>query len=187
MSDIDNSMITNKSEFFNFRINYANIKPIDTADGEGVRVALYVSGCSFKCEGCHNKEAWDYNYGEPFTEETLKTIINALNKNFIAGFSILGGEPLDKHNREDVFKIISIIKEKFPNKTIWLWTGNTWEKILRNKIIPREILEKIDVIVDGLFVLSKRNLSLKFRGSDNQRVIDVKESLKRNSVICYLN
>ena len=110
-----------------------------------------------------------------------------MNKNFIAGFSILGGEPLDKHNREDVFKIISIIKEKFPNKTIWLWTGNTWEKILRNKIIPREILEKIDVIVDGLFVLSKRNLSLKFRGSDNQRVIDVKESLKRNSVICYLN
>jgi anaerobic ribonucleoside-triphosphate reductase activating protein len=175
------------SEFCNFKINYANIKSIDTADGEGVRVALYVSGCSFKCEGCHNKEAWDYNYGDPFTEETLISIIHDLNKKFIAGFSILGGEPLDEKNRDDVFKIISIIKEKFPNKTIWLWTGNTWENIIKNDIIPKDILGKIDIIVDGPFILKERNLSLKFRGSNNQRVIDVKESLKHNSVICYLN
>lgn len=175
------------SEFCNFKINYANIKSIDTADGEGVRVALYVSGCSFKCEGCHNKEAWDYNYGKPFTEETLISIIRNLSKKFIAGFSILGGEPLDENNRDDVFKIISIIKEKFPNKTIWLWTGNTWENIIKNDIIPKDILGKIDIIVDGPFILKERNLSLKFRGSNNQRVIDVKESLKHNSVICYLN
>lgn len=173
------------AKFYNFNINYANIKTIDTADGEGVRVALYVSGCSFKCEGCHNKDAWDYNYGEPFTEETLNYIIEHLDKNFIAGFSILGGEPLDERNREDVFKIISIIKEKFPNKTIWLWTGNTWEKIIKKEIIPLEILKKINVIVDGPFILEKRNLSLKFRGSSNQRVINVGETLKTNTVTCY--
>ena len=172
-------------KFYNFNINYANIKTIDTADGEGVRVALYVSGCSFRCEGCHNKDAWDYDYGKSFTEETLNYIIEHLDKNFIAGFSILGGEPLDERNREDVFKIITIIKEKFPNKTIWLWTGNTWEKIIKKEIIPVEILKKIDVIVDGPFILEKRNLSLKFRGSNNQRGIDVRETLKTNTLTCY--
>lgn len=166
-----------------FTINYGNIKKIDSADGPGVRVALYVSGCLFRCKGCHNQEAQDYKYGKKFTETTLNEIIDALKVEYITGFSILGGEPLDPKNREDVFRIIEEIHKAVPEKSIWLWTGYEYCEILT--FIPKEILNYIDVIVDGPFILELRDLSLKFRGSRNQRVIDVKATLKNESITYY--
>ena len=166
-----------------FTINFGNIKFFDTADGPGVRIALYVSGCSNACEGCHNKEAWDYNYGKKFTNDEMTLIVKNLKKDFITGFSILGGEPLDPKNREDVFRIIEEIHKAVPEKSIWLWTGYEYSEALN--FIPKEILNCIDVIVDGPFILELRDLSLKFRGSRNQRVIDVKATLKNESITYY--
>lgn len=161
-----------------WKIHYGNIKWLDVADGPGVRVAIYVSGCSVECEGCHNAVAWDYNYGEKFNKHHMDKIITSLKDNVIEGFSILGGEPLDKRNREDVFAMIEFVRQEVPNKSIWLWTSYTIEQIIWQNIIPRSVIEKIDVIVDGKFILAERDISLKFRGSKNQRVIDVKKYLK---------
>lgn len=172
-------------EDIDFNIHYGNIKIFDVADGPGVRVSLYVSGCSHGCEGCHNKEAWDYNFGKKFTYYELQTIITQMKLEFVTGFSILGGEPLDPKNRDDIFTIIEIIKSEVPDKSIWLWTGYTWEEIIEKNIIDPVIYDKIDVIVDGKFDLTKRDISLKYRGSPNQRVIDVKKSFKSNSIIYY--
>lgn len=166
-----------------FTIKYGNLKKIDSADGPGVRVALYVSGCLFRCKGCHNQAALDYNYGEKFTNSTLEEIIEALKKEYITGFSILGGEPLDPKNREDVFKIIEEIHKAVPEKTIWLWSGYTYGEIM--SFIPKNILECLEVIVDGPFVLHERDISLKFRGSRNQRVIDIKKTLKNETITYY--
>ena len=161
-----------------WKIHYGNIKWLDVADGPGVRVAIYVSGCSVGCEGCHNAVAWDYKYGEKFNKHHMDKIITSLKDNVIEGFSILGGEPLDKRNREDVFAMIEFVRQEVPNKSIWLWTSYTIEQIIWQNIIPRSVIEKIDVIVDGKFILAERDISLKFRGSKNQRVIDVKKYLK---------
>lgn len=169
----------------NFTIHFGNIKFFDVADGPGVRIALYVSGCPHACEGCHNKESWDYNYGKKFTNDEMNLIIENLKKEFITGFSILGGEPLDPKNRPDVYSIIKLIKEQLPDKNIWVWTGYTWEELMEEKAIPQDILKLIDVIVDGRFILSQRNISLKYRGSPNQRVIDVQKTLKSNSITYY--
>jgi anaerobic ribonucleoside-triphosphate reductase activating protein len=160
-----------------YNIKYGNIKPIDSADGEGVRVSLFVSGCNFHCKGCHNYEAWDFNYGKDFTEETMNEIYNYLDKSFISGFSVLGGEPLDPKNVEAVKKIINNVKNKFPDKNIWLWTGYDFEKLITYNILDIETLKNIDVLIDGQFILERRNLSLLHRGSDNQRVIDLKKTL----------
>jgi anaerobic ribonucleoside-triphosphate reductase activating protein len=176
-------------ENIEFKINYGNIKFFDVSDGPGIRVALYVSGCNFHCEGCHNEEAWNFNFGTKFTHKHMKLILDLLKKkdNSIDrdGLSILGGEPLDPKNRSDVLSIIEIVKEQCPDKTIWLWTGFTYEKIVSENIIPKNILEKIDVIVDGQFVLAERDISLKYRGSKNQRVIDVQKTLKENMITYY--
>lgn len=167
-----------------FNIYYGNIKPVDTADGEGIRVALYESGCCFRCEGCHNEIAWNYNYGTKFDENTLNYIKEKLSPDYISGFSILGGEPLDPKNRKDTFEIINEISKVLrEDQNIWLWSAYTWDEII--KIVPNNILKNIKVIVDGPFILSERNISLKFRGSTNQRVIDVNESLSQNNVILY--
>lgn len=172
-------------------MNYAMIKSLDSADGEGFRVALYVSGCLFKCQGCHNQDLWDYNYGEKFTNDTLNYIYELLKYNHVSGFSILGGEPLDPKNREEVCNIICKVREMCDNdpltknRTIWLWTGYLYEHIIEYNIIPRDVLEKIDVIVDGLFDISQRDVSLQFRGSRNQRIISVKRSLEVNKPICW--
>jgi anaerobic ribonucleoside-triphosphate reductase activating protein len=161
-----------------WKVYYGNIKWLDVSDGPGVRVAIYVSGCSVGCEGCHNAVAWDYKYGERFTKDHMEKIITSLKGDVIEGFSILGGEPLDKRNREDVFAMIEFVRQEVPNKNIWLWTSYTIDQIIWQNIIPRSILEKIDVIVDGKFILAERDISLKFRGSKNQRVIDVQKYLK---------
>lgn len=177
--------MTRIRDTYTYSINYAKIKYSDTADGPGFRIALYVSGCTRHCHGCHNVSAWDFNSGFKLTTKEISNIIYNLEEKYYSGFSILGGEPLEKRNREDVFKIIEKVHEKRPKKTIWLWTSYTWEEIIEQKIIPENILNMINVIVDGPYVEQERNLKLKFRGSNNQRLIDVKESLTQKKAILW--
>ncbi len=160
-------------------MNYAAIKKTDIANGPGVRTSLFVSGCRRRCKNCFNSEAWDFNYGKRFTGDTMSDLIEALNKDYIEGFSLLGGEPFEPENRETVLKIVKQIKEEFPRKTIWCYSGFKFEELAES---ARNILEYIDVLVDGEFIDEKKNLKLKFRGSENQRVIDVRKSLKRGAV-----
>lgn len=163
-------------------MNYAALKKTDVANGPGVRVSLYVSGCTHHCRGCFNAETWDFAYGKPFTEETLKELLDAVGENYIRGFTVLGGEPFEPENRLVVLDILKKVREKYPDKDIWCYTGYTYETDLlkwisegRNEI--KELLDLIDVLVDGEFVEEKKNLRLKFRGSENQRLIDVKKSM----------
>lgn len=169
-------------------MNYADIKTIDVQDGTGVRVSIYVSGCHFHCKGCHNKEAWDFNYGKKFDESTIDYIIEQMNKDYIAGLSILGGEPLELVNQQGLVPLVKKVKETFPDKTIWCYTGYDFEKDVFGKMykeytFTKELLENIDIMVDGEFVEEKKLVDLKFRGSTNQKKIDVKESLKTGSVV----
>lgn len=161
-------------------MNYAALKKTDIANGTGVRVSLFVSGCRRHCKECFNSETWDFNFGEKFTDDTMTEIIDALSHDYIEGFSLLGGEPFEKENRETVFEILKIIREKFPDKTIWCYSGFTFEELLESG--AGNILELLDVLVDGAFVLEKKNLSLKFRGSENQRIIDVKKTLESGKI-----
>lgn len=161
-------------------MNYATIKKTDIANGPGVRVSLFVSGCRRRCKGCFNSETWDFNYGNQFDKSAMSEIIEALDKEYIEGFSILGGEPFEKENRETVYSVIRDIKERFPNKTIWCYSGFTFEELLESS---RNILELVDVLVDGAFLEEKKNLKLKFRGSENQRIIDVKKSLEKGETV----
>lgn len=169
-------------------MNYADIKTVDVQDGTGVRVSLYVSGCHFHCKGCHNREAWDFNYGKKYTEETEKYILDLLDKDYISGLSILGGEPLEPANQEVLAGLVKKVKERFPNKNIWCYTGYDFEKNVLGEMYKKfdytpKFLENVDVIVDGEFVEEKKLVDLKFRGSTNQRKIDVQESLKEHQLI----
>lgn len=164
-------------------MKYADIKELDIQDGEGARVSIYVSGCHFHCKGCHNKEAWDFNYGKEFTEKEIDYIIDLMDNDYISGLSILGGEPLELVNQKGLVPLVNKIKEKLPNKNIWCYTGYDFEKdVLEDMYIKydftRELLNKIDIMVDGQFIQEKNLTDLKFRGSYNQRKIDVQESLK---------
>lgn len=161
-------------------MNYAAIKKTDIANGPGVRVSLFVSGCRRHCKGCFNSETWDFGYGNLFGKSTMNEILEALDKEYIEGFSVLGGEPFEKENKETVYNIIRTVKEKVPQKTIWCYSGFTFEEL---KESSRNILELIDVLVDGAFVEEKKNLRLKFRGSENQRIIDVKKSLEKGETV----
>ena len=170
-------------------MNYAYLKTYDTANGPGVRVSLFVSGCEHYCKDCFNSEAWDFNYGEEFTEETLHQIIKAMTKSWIYGITILGGEPMNPKNVITVSEIIARIRCSFPNKTIWVYSGYTLEELLsryQNMFIDSysnqdaafatgSILKNIDVLVDGRFVAELKDLKLRFRGSSNQRIIDMKK------------
>ena len=161
-------------------MNYAAIKKTDIANGPGVRVSLFVSGCRRHCKGCFNSETWDFNYGNLFGKSTMNEILEALDKEYIEGFSILGGEPFENENKETVYNVIRTVKEKFPQKTIWCYSGFCFEELAESS---RNILELIDVLVDGAFVEGKKNLRLKFRGSENQRIIDVKKSLEKGETV----
>lgn len=163
-------------------MNYAAIKKTDIANGPGVRVSLFVSGCRHRCKGCFNSEAWDFNYGNPFTSDTLAEIIDAVDHEYIEGFSVLGGEPFEKENRGTVLEVIKALRERFPSINIWCYSGFLFEE-LRETETSMEILSLINVLVDGKFVEEKKNLRLKFRGSENQRIIDVKKSLADNRVV----
>ena len=169
-------------------MNYADIKTIDVQDGTGVRVSIYVSGCHFHCKGCHNKEAWDFNYGKKFDESTIDYIIELLKPSYIAGLSILGGEPLELVNQQGLVPLVKKVKEVYPDKTVWCYTGYDFERDVYGKMYKeysytKELLEGIDIMVDGEFVEEKKLIDLKFRGSTNQKKIDVQESLRKGSVV----
>lgn len=163
-------------------MNYQKINYCDSANGPGVRVSLWVSGCNHHCLECHNPGTWDPNSGELFTDETIDEILKYLKPNYISGLTLSGGDPLFPSNRTAIEKIVEIVKLNYPEKTIWLWTGYLWEEI--NSL---NLLKYIDVLIDGPYMKEKRNISLPYCGSENQRVIDVQKSLKENKVVLYRN
>lgn len=161
-------------------MNYGKINTHDIANGPGVRVSLFVSGCRNHCPGCFNPETWDFNYGKPFTFKTLDNLVMAVEQPHIAGLSVLGGEPLEKENVECLTDVCSLLKQRCPEKTIWLYTGRLWESVRQF-----DIMKYLDVLVDGPFLEDRKNIRLKFRGSENQRVIDVPASLKSGFIKLY--
>lgn len=175
-------------------MNYASIKQMDISNGPGIRVSLFVSGCQFHCLNCFNKEAQNYNYGTPYTEETEKAIYELVSNPHIAGLSILGGDPLWQTN-EDIFKLISLVKKiKELNKNIWIWSGFTWEELFGDPNNPNDIkimnaqgllIRSCDVFVDGRYIDELRDLRLKWRGSSNQRIIDVQKSISENKIVLF--
>lgn len=150
-------------------MNYCGLKKTDIANGEGVRVSLFVSGCRNHCKGCHNPEAWDFGYGQPFTKETEDEIIEALRPSWIQGLSVLGGEPCEEENEHVLIPFLKRVRAELPEKDIWLFSGYTYEMLQ-----SEEILRYVDVLVDGPFLLEQKDVSLAFRGSKNQRIIKLK-------------
>ena len=171
-------------------MNYATIKNCDIANGPGVRVSLFVSGCTHRCPGCFNEVAWDFEYGEPFTQETIDTILAMLKPAHIKGLTLLGGEPFDPRNQPAIVELLRQVKAAYPEKTVWAFSGYLFDQdILAWKLGPRAITEEylsyVDVLVDGPFIMAKKNLSLRFRGSENQRLIDVPASLKQGEIVLW--
>ncbi|MBR1749083.1 MAG: anaerobic ribonucleoside-triphosphate reductase activating protein [Bacilli bacterium] len=161
-------------------MRFAKIRKMDISNGPGVRVSIFFQGCPFHCKNCFNPETWDFNGGEEYTEEVKERVLDLAQFSHIKGLSILGGEPLDDKNIEGSFELAKSFKERYPDKTIWLWTGNLFE----NKK-DKEIMKYLDVLVDGPYQDEKRDPRLKWKGSSNQRVIDVKKSLEKGSVVLY--
>lgn len=168
-------------------MNYATIKNCDIANGPGVRVSLFVSGCTHRCKGCFNEVAWDFDYGEPFTQNTIDRIIEMLRPSYIRGLTLLGGEPFEPQNQEAVVTLLRQIKRELPEKSIWAFSGYLFDKdILSGRLgNTDEYLSYLDVLVDGPFVEAKKNLSLRFRGSENQRLIDVPASLAAGEIVLW--
>ena len=169
-------------------MNYAVIKKFDIANGPGVRVSLFVSGCRHYCKNCFNKEAWDFNYGKPYTDAVLEDILNSVKPDYITGFSVLGGEPFEPENQAEVLKTVKAVKENFPQKDIWIYSGFLFdEQLLKGTVgdleTVKEILQYTDVLVDGKFVEELKSPDLLFRGSSNQRIIDVQKSLKADETL----
>lgn len=171
-------------------MNYADIKQYDVANGPGIRVSIFVSGCTHRCPGCFNEEAWDFNFGKPFTEETIDYIIGLLNFPHYSGITFLGGEPLEYSNQVGLLPLAKKIKEIYPDKTIWCFSGYDFEKDVMGRMYKewpetKELLSYIDVLVDGEFIEAKKDLSLRFKGSSNQRTIMVQESIKKGEIILW--
>lgn len=169
-------------------MNYGSIKKYDIANGTGVRVSLFVSGCTHHCKGCFNSETWDFNYGKEYTEKTEQEILNALNFTHIAGLTLIGGEPMEPSNQRVLLTLVKKVRKLYPEKNIWCYTGYTLENDLLKESRARcevtdELLSYIDVLVDGKFEESQKNIMLKFRGSENQRIILLKETLKSGQII----
>ncbi|MCI5974721.1 MAG: anaerobic ribonucleoside-triphosphate reductase activating protein [Clostridiales bacterium] len=175
-------------------MNYATIKWTDIANGEGVRISLFVSGCTRHCKDCFNAVAWDFNYGQPFDEEVQNKIFEGLKADYIAGLSLLGGEPFEPENQRALLPFVREAKKRFPDKTIWCYTGNVYDPATgllketdKNTEVTEELLSYIDVLVDGEFVADLKNIRLKFRGSSNQRVLDMKKTKKSKTPVFYLD
>ncbi len=173
-------------------MKYAKIKKCDVANGPGVRVSLFVSGCNHHCKNCFNKEAWDFNYGQDFTGKEQEEILQDLKPEYITGLSLLGGEPFEKENQEGLVPLLKKVKQTYPNKKIWCYTGFTFDKQILGEMIEKEdrqatkdMINNIDYIVDGKFVEELKDPKLRFRGSSNQRIIDVKKSLEQNKVVIW--
>lgn len=171
-------------------MNYADIKQYDVANGPGIRISLFVSGCNHKCKGCFNEIAWDFNYGKPFTEETIESIIQYMDSPHIAGLTLLGGEPMEPVNQTGILPLVKRVKETYPDKTIWCFTGFLFDRDILGTMydkIPetKELLKYFDVMVDGKFVEELKNVNLVFKGSSNQRTIMVQESLSSGEIVLW--
>lgn len=169
---------------------YANIKNCDIANGPGVRISLFVSGCTHHCKGCFNEVAWDFQYGKPFTQETIDEILTFLAPDYVKGLTLLGGEPFEPQNQGAIVELLRQVKAKYPEKSVWAFSGYLFDRdILAGRLGPKEItmeyLSYLDVLVDGPFVESKKNLALRFRGSENQRLINVPASLKNGEIVLW--
>ena len=174
-------------------MNYANIKWTDIANGEGVRISLFVSGCTHHCKNCFNEIAWDFTYGEPFDETVEERILNELSSDYIAGISLLGGEPLEPINQKALLPFLKKVKEQYPQKTIWCYTGYVFDEVTgelresnKNTEYTKELISLCDVLVDGAYIEELKDIRLKFRGSANQRVIDVRKTLEKGECVLYL-
>lgn len=161
-------------------MRYNKIRKMDISNGPGVRVSIFLQGCSFNCKNCFNPETHDFNKGEEFTYDTINKLLELSDKEYINGLSILGGEPLHEFNILGTIKLAKAFKEKFPNKTIWVWTGFLFENV-----INKDIFKYIDILVDGRFEEEHKDIRLKYCGSTNQRVIDVKQSIEQNKIVLY--
>lgn len=169
-------------------MNYATIKKNDIANGVGVRVSIFVSGCRRHCKNCFNKDTWSFDYGTPFTKETISEIIEAASHDYINGLSLLGGEPFEPENQSALLELLVEFEKKLPQKNVWCYTGFDFEKDLisgkvGDKNTVMQMLSKIDVLVDGAFIEELKDMSLLFRGSSNQRIIDVKKSLAEKKAV----
>lgn len=168
-------------------MNYANIKTYSIENGIGVRVSLFVSGCTHHCKNCFNAEAWDFEYGKPFTKETEDEIIEDLRPDYMAGITLLGGEPMEPVNQRGLISLIRRIREELPQRTIWIYSGYVYEDFKdggrAHCEVTDEILSLCDILVDGPFVEEKKNISLRFRGSENQRIIDLKKTKAAGKVV----
>ena len=174
-------------------MHYATIKWTDIANGEEVRVSLFVSGCTHRCKNCFNEIAWDFSYGEPFTKAVEEEIIKALSSPFIAGLSLLGGEPLEPQNQEILYPFIQKVKTGYPEKNIWCYTGFVLDEKTgeltathKNTAVTKSLIRLFDVLVDGPFVEDLKDIRLKFRGSSNQRIIDVQKTLDKQQIVLYI-
>lgn len=171
-------------------MNYAAMKTCDIANGPGMRVSLFVSGCTRRCNGCFQPQTWDFNYGDAFTQDTIDTLCMALAPPYIAGLSVLGGEPFEPQNQASVLDLLRQVRSAHPNKNIWAFTGYLLdEELLAGRVgdtaIVKELLSHLDVAVDGPFQMEHKNLTLRFRGSTNQRLIDLPRTLASNTVVLW--
>jgi anaerobic ribonucleoside-triphosphate reductase activating protein len=169
---------------------YAAIKKCNIANGPGCRTALFVSGCTHHCEGCFNQEAWDFRYGNPYTQEVENEVMDSLRPDYIRGLTLLGGEPLEPSNQQALLPLLRRVRAELPNKTIWCYSGYNWERDilpghLGDPAITRELIGYLDVLVDGEFHLAEKNIRLRFRGSANQRIIDVPQSLAAGAIVLW--
>lgn len=170
-------------------MNYGAIKKCDIANGVGVRTVLFVSGCTHHCKGCFQPETWNFDYGEKYTKETEDEIIESLRPDYVDGITLLGGEPFEPENQRELVKLLRRIKKELPQKTVWSFSGYTYEELTGDSRavceVTNEMLSMLDVLVDGEFVEAKRNISLRFRGSENQRLIDMNQTRKEGKIVLW--
>lgn len=171
-------------------MHYAEIKTCDIANGPGIRVTLFVSGCTHRCQNCFNEETWDFHYGKPFTAETENELINALRPAYVKGLTLLGGEPLEYSNQQGLLPFVRRVRKELPEKDIWCYTGYTFETDVLGRMCAeheetKELLSCFDVLVDGEFVQELKEMGLRFRGSSNQRIISVQESLREGKTVLW--
>lgn len=171
---------------------YGAIKKNDIANGEGIRTTLFVSGCRNRCPGCFQPQTWAFDYGTPFTEETENEILHTLENPVVRGITVLGGEPMEPENQVALLPLLIKLKNKFPNKTVWLYSGNTYEELtaapgsnLKALDITKELLSYVDILVDGRFISDRKRLGLRFRGSDNQRIIDMNKTREVGRIVIW--
>lgn len=170
-------------------MNYGAIKKCDIANGVGVRTVLFVSGCTHHCKGCFQPETWNFDYGEKYTKETEDEIIESLKPDYVDGITLLGGEPFEPENQRELVKLLRRIKKELPKKTVWSFSGYTYEELSGDSRavceVTNEMLSMLDVLVDGEFIEAKRNISLRFRGSENQRLIDMNKTRKEGKIVLW--